>query len=97
MPRRLVLEVPDSLNADDVEAEVIVLTGETTVDTAVEAMELGANDYLCKPFPLPELNERSRSISRPRLDVACRPFADQTIPRSVTCTDSAACKTSCSN
>jgi two-component system, NtrC family, response regulator AtoC len=34
---------------------VIVMTGETAVGTAVEAMRLGAVDYLAKPFELEEL------------------------------------------
>ncbi|BCJ88268.1 sigma-54-dependent transcriptional regulator [Effusibacillus dendaii] len=35
--------------------EVIMLTGHGTVDTAIEAMKLGAYDYLRKPYSLPEL------------------------------------------
>jgi len=60
MPGLSGLEVLDRLNSDQVEAEVIMLTGQATVETAVQAMKLGANDYLCKPFPLPELEERCR-------------------------------------
>jgi len=40
------------LNPD---CEVILLTGQATVESAVEAMKLGAFDYLKKPFPLKEL------------------------------------------
>ena len=32
-----------------------MLTGQATVETAVEAMKKGAYDYLTKPFPLAEL------------------------------------------
>ncbi len=37
------------------ECEVILLTGEPTVETAVHAMKLGAYDFLSKPFSLAEL------------------------------------------
>ncbi|MGI9035934.1 MAG: sigma-54-dependent transcriptional regulator [Pyrinomonadaceae bacterium] len=35
--------------------EVIMLTGEATVETAIEAMKLGAYDYLTKPYRINEL------------------------------------------
>ncbi len=38
------------------ECEVILLTGEGTIETAVQAMKLGAYDFLTKPFPLAELD-----------------------------------------
>ena len=34
---------------------MILLTGQGTIETAVQAMKLGAYDYLTKPFPLAEL------------------------------------------
>ncbi len=37
------------------ECEVVLLTGEPTVETAVQAMKLGAYDFLSKPFSLAEL------------------------------------------
>src|SRR5918911_2400252 len=36
--------------------EVIMLTGHATVDTAIEAMKLGAYDYLTKPYHITELD-----------------------------------------
>ena len=36
-------------------AEVIMMTGYATLDTAIEAMRLGAFDYLIKPFSMHEL------------------------------------------
>ncbi len=35
--------------------EVILLTGQATVETAIEAMKLGAYDYLTKPYRIAEL------------------------------------------
>lgn len=60
MPGLSGLEVLERLKNDGIESEVLVLTGEAIVDTAVQAMKLGACDYLSKPFPLPELEERCR-------------------------------------
>ena len=51
-------------------APVIVLTGEATVDSAIEAMSLGAQDYLRKPVNLEELLVRvQRAIEQHRLNV----------------------------
>jgi DNA-binding NtrC family response regulator len=43
------------------EAEVLMLTGEGTVETAVEALKLGAYDYVLKPCKLGELERRCRA------------------------------------
>ena len=58
MPGMSGLELLERLKSDHIETEVILLTGQATIDTAVQAMKLGACDYLCKPFPLPELEQR---------------------------------------
>jgi len=45
---------------------VIFITGEGTTDTAIEAMKMGAYDYLVKPLQLPQLEElvkRAASMS----------------------------------
>jgi DNA-binding NtrC family response regulator len=52
------LELLDRIRETDRETEVIILTGQGTIETAVQAMKLGACDYLSKPFPLPELEQR---------------------------------------
>lgn len=40
------------------ETEVIMMTGYGTIETAVEAMKLGAFDYIMKPIPLDELKQK---------------------------------------
>jgi ActR/RegA family two-component response regulator len=42
--------------------EVIMITGYATIDTAIEAMKLGAFDYLSKPFPIKFLIEKVERI-----------------------------------
>jgi DNA-binding NtrC family response regulator len=54
------LELLEALQRESSETEVIMLTGAATIETAVEAMRSGAYDYLTKPFPLAELEERCR-------------------------------------
>ena len=55
MPGMDGIEVLKTLKSLDISAEVIILTANATVLTAVEAMKLGAYDYLMKPFKISEL------------------------------------------
>jgi two-component system response regulator HydG len=49
------LELLRKLKTRRAEIEVIMMTGHGTVETAVEAMKLGAYDYVLKPFNLEQL------------------------------------------
>ena len=55
MPGMTGLELLEKLKADRAEFEIILLTGQGTIESAVKTMKLGAYDYLTKPFPLAEL------------------------------------------
>ena len=55
MPGMSGIEVLAKLKQTQPECEVILLTGQGTVESAVEAMKRGAYDFLTKPFPLAEL------------------------------------------
>ncbi len=55
MPGMSGLELLEKFKAQHVECEVIMLTGQGTIESAVQAMKLGACDFLTKPFPLSEL------------------------------------------
>jgi two-component system response regulator FlrC len=54
MPRRDGMSLLRMVRQDQPETEVIVLTAHGTVATAVEAMKLGAFDYLTKPLSSPD-------------------------------------------
>jgi len=54
--------------ANDEPAHVILMTAHATVDSAIDAMKLGAIDYLRKPFEIEELLATvARALERPRL------------------------------
>lgn len=55
MPGMTGLDLLAKLREIQCEAEVILLTGQGTIESAVEAMKLGAYDYVTKPFPLIDL------------------------------------------
>ena len=55
LPDRPGIEVLHQLKEQWPDVEVVVLTAHGTVDTALSAMKLGANDYLQKPCHLQEL------------------------------------------
>jgi DNA-binding NtrC family response regulator len=54
------LEVLKELQARNAECEVVMLTGEGTIESAVEAMKLGAREFLTKPVSLKELDQLVR-------------------------------------
>lgn len=55
MPGMSGIELLAKFKAQHAECEVVLLTGQGTIESAVEAMKLGASDYLTKPFPLGDL------------------------------------------
>ena len=56
MPKLGGMEVLRAINASDPEVPVIIITAHGTVDSAVEAIKLGAFDYVTKPFDQRELS-----------------------------------------
>src|SRR5215472_14510475 len=49
------LEFLQAVKRTNAELPVVVMTAYGTVDTAVQAMKLGASDYVLKPFSLDEM------------------------------------------
>jgi DNA-binding NtrC family response regulator len=66
MPRIDGMEVLRRVHERPNPPEVIMLTGQATVETAVEAMKLGAYDYLTKPYHITELDVRVKQAAEKR-------------------------------
>lgn len=48
------------------ETGVLIISAKNALDDKIKGLELGADDYLTKPFHLPELNARLKAIYRRR-------------------------------
>lgn len=70
MPVRNGLEVLQAMRAEGNTTPVILLTAKTQVDDKVHGLELGADDYISKPFDARELVARIRAAARPRSGAA---------------------------
>jgi DNA-binding response OmpR family regulator len=57
-------EVCRTLNAEQPETKVLMLTAARTLDEVVEGLSLGADDYLGKPFRFAELVARIHALAR---------------------------------
>jgi len=62
MPDITGLEILEQLKTAGVPSEVVIITGYSTIQTAVEAMKLGATDYVSKPFTPDELRLIVRKV-----------------------------------
>jgi len=60
------LDLLQSLRETDPDIGVILITGYSEVESAVQAIELGADDFLKKPFEPSELNIRVKEIIKKR-------------------------------
>ena len=68
MPGISGLDVLKTLREQQAPGEVVMLTGHGSIDTAIEAIRIGAFDYVSKPCPLDELEIRiQRALERQAL------------------------------
>src|SRR5947199_359560 len=94
LPKLSGLEVLRTLRDRENGIPVLVLTAQDTVDFKVQALKMGADDYVTKPFSLEELLARVEARGRRaeadshgarcgihREGVRCRPCADGSPPR----------------
>jgi len=64
LPQKDGLEVLSDLRACEIHAPVMLLTARDSIESKVQGLEIGADDYLTKPFDLRELVARIRALLR---------------------------------
>ena len=70
LPRMDGFEVLRRLRARRNKLPVIILTAREALEDRVKGLDMGADDYLAKPFDLPELEARLRALVRRGSEVA---------------------------
>ena len=57
-------DILERMKKDGVRSDVIIISARDSIEDKVRGLELGADDYLAKPFHLVELIARIRSVAR---------------------------------
>lgn len=60
------LDILDFIKQKEPETGVLIISAKNALDDKISGLELGADDYLTKPFHLSELNARLKAIYRRR-------------------------------
>jgi DNA-binding response OmpR family regulator len=68
LPKLDGLSVLKQLRAKNKDNHVLILTAKDTVDDRIKGLDLGADDYLVKPFAFGELLARLRALTRRRYE-----------------------------
>lgn len=81
MPGRSGLEVLRQIRSEGCRTPVLLLTAKSEIEDRIEGLDLGADDYLAKPFHMGELLARIRAMLRRREDYTpdIRSFGDVTL------------------
>lgn len=69
MPKLNGLDVLKKIRSDNNKVHVLLLTAKSEIDDKVLGLDLGADDYLTKPFNTKELLARIRALTRRQNDV----------------------------
>lgn len=69
LPKKDGFEILKEVRARDREVNIIILTALSDIDDRVKGFDLGANDYVLKPFHFEELKARIRSLLRRRTTI----------------------------
>lgn len=89
LPKLDGLEVLKRMRGRQQHLPVLILTARDRLEDCVSGLDLGANDYMTKPFQLPELEARIRALLRKdhwanRTDVTYGKLSFNTVTREVT-------------
>ena len=81
MPVKSGLEVLRQIRSEGCRTPVLLLTAKSQIEDRIEGLDLGADDYLTKPFPMGELLARIRAMLRRREEFTpdIRSFGDITL------------------
>lgn len=66
MPKKSGLDVLKTIRAKGIKTPVLLLTAKSEVEDRIKGLDLGADDYLAKPFSMGELLARIRALLRRR-------------------------------
>ena len=60
------LELLKTIKNHNIKAGVIIISAKNSTDDKIQGLDLGADDYITKPFQLSELNSRIKAVIRRR-------------------------------
>jgi len=66
LPNGSGLDIIKQLKHDNSKAGIIIISAKNSLDDKITGLDLGADDYLAKPFNLAELNSRIKALIRRR-------------------------------
>lgn len=69
LPKMSGLEVLEKVRRREISTPILFLTAKSSVSDIVQGLDLGADDYMIKPFDFQELLARVRLITRKKADV----------------------------
>lgn len=58
------IKLVEILRDDNTQTGIIIISARNTLEDRIKGLDIGADDYLTKPFNLPELNARIKAIMR---------------------------------
>jgi len=62
-------EILENVRAHDLETRILILSAKNFVEDKIKGLDMGANDYLTKPFDFFELEARIRNLLRQKISL----------------------------